>query len=407
MKKMAFLAGLLIIFFLSSGAQESYYVTVTNISVPVRVLDGNKVVKNLTIEDFEIYEDGQPQEIEALYYTEKGDVKHKEGNRDFMPRVKRNFHLLFQITEFNPKISEAINHFFKEIFMPGDSVEVQTPMRTYGMPPDIVNKKSREEIAQDLVKIIRKDTKIGGSYYRNLIVDLKKMVRGISQSAGMETSSMADMESDSTQSMFGMEQLLPSYKETLQKLDELRVVEQKKILQFAERLKMQRGEKIVFFFYQREFRPEIQSRVLNRLMSLNQDNPHVMGGLQDLFQFYGRRDTYEVEKLQKAFADSSILFSFIFMNKEPENISGITMREQSEDVFEAFNKITETTGGIVDNSQNPAYAFQRASTFCDSSYILFYTPKVYKKDGGFRQIEVRLKDKPYKVIHRKGYYSEK
>jgi len=91
------------------------------------------------------------------------------------------------------------------------------------------------------------------------------------------------------------------------------------------------------------------------------------------------------------------------MNKEPENVSGIYMREQSEDLFELLSAIANSSGGVVDTSQDPFVAFQSGLKKADSFYILYYTPKNYQKNGDFKSIEVKLKEKPYSLAFRKGY----
>jgi hypothetical protein len=188
-------------------------------------------------------------------------------------------------------------------------------------------------------------------------------------------------------------------------MEELRVVDYKKFLQFAaSRKSMQRGQKIVIFFYQREFRPEISSGVINRIMSGYQDKPHIISEVQDLFQFYRMDFNFNTERVKQAFADSSIFFNLIFMHKEPERALGITMREQSEDAFNAFSQIAKATGGIVDSSQTPLAAFKNCVDAAQSYYMLYYTPVDSKKDGKFKSIKVGVKNKSYKIAHRLGYF---
>jgi len=188
-------------------------------------------------------------------------------------------------------------------------------------------------------------------------------------------------------------------------MESLRIVDEKMLIQFANILKKQEGENIVFFFYQREFRPEIKPNILNRMMSINQDNPNVMGDLQDLFQAYHREIQYDTNKIRQAFADSSLLFNFIFTHKTPEIVSGIYMREQSEDVFSTLSEAAKATGGIVDSSQNPAVGFKNALDTSQYYYLLYYSPKNYIKEGKFKHITVKLKNKDYRITHRAGYYA--
>jgi len=354
----------------------------------------------LTIQDFEVYEDGKPQKIQAIYLTKKNQIERSEGTRDFMPLLSRNFFLLFQLSDYNPKLGEAIDYLFTSVLLPGDILEIMTPVKNYTLSAQALKSKPKETLAKELQGLVRKDTKVGASEYRTLMSDLKRLVRGMSGSGGITS-----LESDSTTQSFGLEFLLPRYRETLQKMEDLRVVDEKKFLRFAAQLKRREGQKNVFFFYQREFRPEIAPRIMNQLMAMYQDQPNILGDLMDLMQFYRRDPKWNINIIKQAFADSSIFFNFIYMHKEPENVSGIRMTEQSEDIFETFSQVAEATGGIIDSSQNPATSFKNGTKISESYYILYYSPEKYIKDGKYKSIEVKVKNKDYKITHRQGYFA--
>ena len=80
MKKLILLAAISV-FSLVFFAQEITHETlVINIEVPVRVFKSGEFVDNLTIDDFEVYEDGILQQIEAVYL-----IKKKAIERTFNP----------------------------------------------------------------------------------------------------------------------------------------------------------------------------------------------------------------------------------------------------------------------------------------------------------------------------------
>lgn len=405
MKKIIFLLVFLVMTINLFPQAEQHKIIITSIIVPVTVLDGDRFVDDLTIDDFELYEDGKLQKIQALYLTNKAKIIRTEAAQDFMPLLSRNFYLFFQALEYNPKISEAIDYFFSNVMLPGDSLSVMTPAKNYSLSSQALQSKSKEVLAKELKGIIRKDIKIGASNYNSLLRDLKRLVRGISSAGGQR--SISDIETGSSSSQFGIEFLLPRYKDTLSRMDELRVVDEKKFLLFASRLKRLGGQKVVFFFYQREFRPEIHPNVLSRLTSMYQDDPNILGQVQDLFQMYNRAIKLNNERITRAFSDSSILFNFIFMSKNQENISGVYMREQSEDVFDVFSEMANATGGTVDTSQNPAAGFINTAGKFESHYLLYYSPENYREDGQFKTIQLKVKDKNYKINHRIGYYATK
>jgi len=42
----------------------------------------------------------------------------------------------------------------------------------------------------------------------------------------------------------------------------------------------------------------------------------------------------------------------------------------------------------------------------ENYYLLYYTPAGYKADGKFHALEVRLKDRGYRLSHRMGYIAD-
>jgi len=381
--------------------QEQHEVSVIDIEVPVRVTDGNNFIDNLSIDDFEIFENGQLQKIKSLYLIKDTNLQRKESLSQSTPITERQFFILFQMQDFIPRLNEVVDYLFNEVLQERDTLTIMTPLKRYSLSKQALQTKSREVLAEEMKGLIRKDTLMGNSDYNSLMRELKRLVTSISSS-----NPMSGIEHDSTSGQFGIEVLLLRYKQTLQKMEELRIVDEKKILTLSQQLKRIPGQKIVFFFYQREFRPELEPRIANQLMSLHQDKPEIIDHIQDLFQMYHRQPSIHINRLKMAFADSSILFNFLFMNKEPETISGIRMNEQSEDVFSVFTEVATSTGGIVDNAQNPAAGFKNAVNASESYYLLIYTPSNYHADGHFKEIKVMLKDnKDYKVFHRDGYFA--
>ena len=76
-----------------------------------------------------------------------------------------------------------------------------------------------------------------------------------------------------------------------------------------------------------------------------------------------------------------------------------------------MKKLTEETGGRVINVGNKVEklrdAFDQISRELRSQYNIGYTPTNRAKDGTFRKVEIKPKEKDYKVQARKGYYAVK
>jgi len=392
------------IFFLTLFVITNYAIAdVDKVEIPIRVFYKGVFVDNLNLNDFEVYEDGMLQKVNSLSLIKGINILKQEGASPDSIVTHRNYWLMFQATEWDNKIAEAIDYLFKSVLQSGDTMTLITPMKAYSLSPEAMANKSDEDLAKEMQKIVRKDIQIGNSDYRATLNSLRRIV----QSIGGETNKTeADMETDGVGSQFGLEMQIERYKQSLLKLESLRLVDEKKLLDFASSLRAVPGKNFVFFFYQREFRPEINPSVLNTMMSLYQEQPNILNDLQDLFNLYKRDSTINAVDLERAFADSGVNFNFIFMNKESMYMFGAIMREQSEDVFDIFSKIAKATGGRALMTQNPAVSFQAAADFSEKYYLLSYSPTAETaKESSFRKIEVKLKKGPgYEIYHQVGYY---
>jgi len=368
-------------------------------ALAVRVYDGNTLVPDLTLKDFAVLEAGFAVDPTALLYVHKDTIERQEGSMDVLPNLSRQITLLFRISNYNSKVAEGLDAFFKTGLLPGDTLEIQTPMKNYRLSPDSLAAKPRDVLAKELNELIRKDIVQGGMAYNSLMRDLKRIVRQI---GGTGRTSVGDTEAD-TDDGTSLEMQLMNYTDALQKMEGLRVLSEDGLVSFASRLKSQPGQKFVYYFFQREFRPEISSNALDQLVMGNQDRPDILAGVQTAFQMYSRSITLNHQRLKEAFADSGAHFNFLFMNTQPERISGVVMREQSEDIFKALTTVAQATGGIADTSQNPAASFKTTLQESENYYILYFMPASAAPSGTFMDLAVKVRSRDYRVVHRAGY----
>jgi len=373
-------------------AQElRHVVSVINIEIPVRVFKGDAFVDHLTLQDFEVLENGVLQAIESVYLIKKTEIKREDGKKGATPEVSRQFVLFFEMSEYLPELDKTLDRFFSEVFLPGDSLIVITPRARYLMRPDALTI-PRQKLKDQLRAKLRRDILAGSSEYLGAIRDLE-----------------AALSNDST-----LEEKLDLYSTYLSKLETLRRVDEASLLQFGEFLKSSPGQKYVYLFYQKELIPKFNPKLLMQTMSTNQGDTALTFKLMENFQFFTREVRFNVEAVKKAYADSSIVVHFLYVTKTPagdvaitsQNRSGLEMAEQSEDIFSAFKEIAGATGGISDSSANAASAFQRAVAASENYYLIYYKPKDYKADGRFRELKVNVKGGGYRIMHRAGYIAK-
>ncbi|MBM3310639.1 MAG: hypothetical protein FJY80_03935 [Candidatus Aminicenantes bacterium] len=384
-------------------------VTVVNVEIPVRVFQGDRFVDNLTISDFELLENGKPQALEAVYLVKRRAIERRDEVKRFAPQTNRSFFLIFEISEYTPRIGDALDYFLRDVIMPGDSLTVGTPMKSYRLKPKAFEARSREEISAQLKTILRRDTIQGGMEYRDIILDLEGLAQAITVGLSTGTDNMAgrilSLENAGIEFQGGQtfDEQLNTYAQMLSRLDMLRSVDQGQLLAFADVLKTEAGQKYVYMFYEREFVPKIQPRLLYQYIDLHQDRPDINQTIQGIFEFYKRDVPFDVAKVKRSFADASTAIHFLLMTPSPKQSSVVVYAEQSEDIFSAFSEMALATGGFIQNSANPLALMKDAVEASETYYLLYYTPRPYTKDGAFHEVKVRVKSGDYRVVHRAGY----
>ena len=380
---------------------------VINIEVPVRVFKGDVFIDDLTIDDFEILEDGVSQQIEAVYLVRKKNIERSEEKRRFSPDTARNFFLFFEITEYNERIGQAVDYFIRDVIDPGDFLTIVTPVKTYRLRGKALEVKSRDEVITQLKALLRRDALQGNSEYRNTIKELSSLAASLSASLSQDPNLQRRDDIFASENLdISLDEQLVLYQSLLEKLENLRLVDQEQLLRFAEFLENKEGRKFVFLFYQREYIPQIDERIMNQYMAMYQDEPQLLQVLTGITDFFRRDISFDLDYVKKVYADSSISIHFLFISQLFENVYGITFKEQSEDIFSAFREMAHSTGGYIESSANPRHLVRRAVAASKNYYLLYYTPKNYSRDGDFHNIEVRIKGGKYRVVHRQGYFAD-
>jgi hypothetical protein len=396
---------------LGSAQQISEEASVINIEVPVRVFSGGRLVTDLSLDDFEVFEDGKPQKLEAVYFVQRNSVERRAENRRFTPNTNRNFFLFFEVGSYDAKMGEALDYFVDGVFMPGDALAVVTPMKTYRLKPRALEARTRGDISGQIKGLIRRDATMGSNEYNSILSDLEDMARSLLVAMSelfyvQSDKLMVDEPSLMTYKGLSVDDILTKYLATIRRLENIRAIDETRILEFPNILKKETGQKHVFIFYEREFIPRINPRMLDLYTEMFQDRPDIQQKLSEVFEFYKRDLPYDVDRLQEAYADASIAIHFLMFAKPARTTPEIQYKEQSDDIFAMFKQMSEATGGVTTVSENPTFLFRTAVEASESYYLLYYTPRPYIRDGKFRRITVRTKRPGLKLSHRIGYVAD-
>jgi hypothetical protein len=366
------------------GQQLAHETTVVNIEVPVRVFEGNKFVGDLTINDFEVFENGVLQKVEAVYLVKRKAIAKQEGVPGFTPQVaKRHFVLLFELNDYPPEIGQAVDDFVGHVLSPGDALTVRTPLKTYRFQEESFRRLPKDEVASQLKSLLKRDIGRASMRLRSLIREYQDLVR----------SEIEEEVKDATR------------REIINQIVNLRSFDRAGLIETAESLKKQEGQKFLFLFMQKETIP---------LPAFPADfTPNELPTALDELMVHGLRKekTGAIEAVQKAFSDASISSHFIYLTKGMADDDG--QRSYRDNVLESwsetasvFRELARVTGGLVETTANAAAGMNKAAEASENYYLVYYAPKGYQRDGTFKTISVRIKDRNYSVFHRSGYIAD-
>jgi VWFA-related protein len=381
---------------LSLHPQELRHTTgVVNVEVPVRVFDGDRFVGDLAIRDFEVFENGKPQRIVALYLVQKTNIQKEEAAGPAAskpaPKTARTIVLEFEVLDPMPKLDEAVDYFFNEVLQPDDSLTVVTPRTTYRFKPEALARLPRPEIALQLKGKLRSDILAGASDYKRLLGDIR------------DISSMS-LDPDQKQQMISG---------IIRQLRDRLGVNPASLRRMAQALKAQEGQKYVFLFYQREL---INSASLGQFGDESLDAAE--SSLSDASNADAQRTSEVTPKMiERIFSDASVTAHLIYLTQSKMNAAGLDgefqrggggglqTKDLSASIFSSLREIARATGGIAESSGNPSAAFRTAVTASENYYLLYYVPADYQADGKFKEIKVAVKGKRYRVSNRAGYFA--
>ena len=363
----------ILVFSLTLLAQEIQHEAVAvNIEVSVRVYKGKTFIDNLTIDDFEIYEDGVLQKIEAVYLIKKTTIEREEKPElepeKIVPEVSRHFLILFELIDHFPQLEEVLDEFFLNVLLPEDSLIVVTPLNTYNLKDGAFAMMPKDQLARGLYENVRKDVIKGNAHYKSLISQL---------SSPLNTSALR--------------------RNILKRIMNYKQFNEQGFLQFAEYMKGLAGQKHVFLFYQKEGIPMSSS-------------------ISAIYKFgMMKRANFYEDRVIEAFSDSSISVHFLYITKEhtaayglsdPRLSGGTEIVDLSELIVNTFREMAHMTGGITESSTNISWSFNQAVQASENYYLLYYKPQNYIVDGKFKKIKVNVKGQNYRIIHRSGYVAD-
>jgi len=381
-------------------------VKVTAVEVPVRVLLKGKAVKDLTRDDFEVYENGVRQDITQFEIISRTIAA---GETVLAPAAKprpkkRLFILIFNIFDSNDAIGEAIDYFFSQVFQPDDQIIAITEDRVLS----VERGKKTDELVRNLKESLKKFKGISIQntvrIFRDLRYESDKLLAALQ---GIEPGRMS------------LAELMLSYVERyIVAWDEYRrqylVPEVAFYEDLVQRIRPIEGDKWAVCFQQRDMFPRIKSasRLESEMRTWigSQVEPqdqakarNIQSRMQDLERSFDLSKSIAPDAMKDVFLRDDITFHLILL-KSFRTLADqdFELKEVTGDYEDSLKKISQATGGYLGLSNQPMEAIKEAAQLEDYHYLLVYSPKEGSAKNK-RELEVKVKRSGVEVISLKNF----
>ena len=406
MKKHTIILAILV-FGLTLFAQEiQEEVTVMVVEVPVRIIQKGQTIKNLTKEDFEVYENGVKQAITAFEVVSRRISLPKETSPDKMniPPKKRIFFLIFNIFDYNEAVGEAIDYFFENIFRRGDQIIILTEDKLL----NIETGKGISAVSQNLKETLKKFKLISTAQtyraYKNLRFEADRL--------------LANFRGDTPDKGANWDQYILRFYDNYMRVwtdyKKRNIIPDIEVYRsIIKRVKQMEGEKWALCFQQRELFPKLKNegpieRGIRERVEATTADPTLTAQQRNIrakqWQFQINLDVsgdIPTEGLKNLFMEANITFHLILLSSPRSLLSqDFEMRKVSQDFEDCFKQISSSTGGYSTFSNKVSEALQEATESEDYHYLLVYSPKDTQSTTK-RDIEVKVNMKRVDVFYLK------
>ena len=387
-----------------SAQQETLQeeVTVTAVEVPVRVLYKGQPVKDLTKEDFEIYENGIKQNITVFEAVSRKiavpeDISQQE--KKTQPR-KRMFMLIFNVIDYNQAVGKAIDYFFQHIFRPGDQFLVLTENRLI----NIQRRKNLSEVVANVKESLKKykalSTQNTLKAFRDLRFEADRLLTILRR---FDQSSMTPIDQAMIRFYDNYKRAWTDYRRQYLTPDF------SSYRSIIKRVRQIEGEKWAICFQQRELFPKLKNSsrldiAINTWIESQADPTKqvkarlVASKKAELQRALDISEYFPAESLRELFMEANITFHFIILKSLRSIFSqDFELKEVAQDYEDCFKKISLATGGSNAFSNKAQEALIKAAQKEDYYYLLVYSPQ-QEREQKERKIAVKVNRSGVEVI---------
>lgn len=271
------------------------------------------------------------------------------GNASPAANPGSNYILIFQITEYDSKLGDAVDYFFKKMLRPEDQLSILTPARPYNFTSKTRENYTIDQLVDQTKKVLKRDTTVGAANYEQILQAMEAVVREIS--SGMDSSYSMSGGSSGADIKAHMIQ----YRQLLGNMRSVRKLNENLFLKLAQSFKALPGKNYLFIFYQEELRVIPSRQAMDNL----RENINYKADATELFEEESNEEFIDVEKVGQALKDASVTLNFLYIKKQAKRKQGMQFKEFSGDVYNVLSKLAAATGGYLEATSKAAAALKK------------------------------------------------
>lgn len=251
---------------------------------------------------------------------------------------RRNLIVYFEFLGNTNGMEDAVAYIFDRMLGPNDQLIIQSPEQAYGFSRATLSQPKAELIAMVQGKL-RADISRAGQNYKRVIQDLEMAADEIEELA--YPSGPIDTHKD-------MNELFILYRQALSDLNQMRKINDASLRRLAAAFRGQEGENHFIVIFEREFRPIPRREALNVLAK----TPTFALLANEMFTADNPRELFDTEALAAYFKQLPLTQHFIYV-KSPSSSTSKNLFENSGDIYSAFSKVAQATGGACVSIAEP------------------------------------------------------
>lgn len=259
-----------------------------------------------------------------------------------------NYIIIFQVTDYTPKIAETVEYIFKNMLKAEDRLTLFSPVKPYNFSQKTRQAQSVEKLIKLTKSVLKRDIIGGTASYKQILGSMKQAVieigseingGGFGSSSGVST----------------LKNQLVNYKTLLKEMRNLRKLNETFFLKLADMLKKLDGKSYIYIVYQKELRIIPNRDVMEALRK----NPDIKFDAMEVFAHDSSEEFINIENVSKALNASSTTLNLFYIKGKEKKRRGMEIKEFSGDVYNVFSKLAKATGGMVISTSKPKAAFEK------------------------------------------------